>query len=266
MTLASTAAIGVVIPAYKPDVERLSSYIEGIQAEVAPEQILIELDGADPDTVARLRRTPALVHVVRNRRGKGAAIACGFDQLHTDLLVFVDADGSTTPASIAAILAPLVSGAADLSVGARRHPDAIIDIPQPLMRRFLGWGFSWFARRLLNVTLADYQCGAKALTRETWYTVRSAMTESGFAWDLELVALVAASHGRISEVPIRWNDHAGSTVAPMVTALELLQGLLSARSSVRRYHERDGVPSKYRKPAPDEGQAGQRPSALLKRK
>jgi glycosyltransferase involved in cell wall biosynthesis len=228
--------VGVVVPAYRPDVARLTRYVEALVERLDPAAVRVELDAPTEETRDALTSLPprVTVNAVPNRRGKGAAVTAGFEALETEVLAFADADGSTPAESLAAVLAPVRDGEADLAVGSRRHPEATVASHQTLARRFLGDGFAWLARRLLDVQLYDYQCGAKALTAETWAAVRDHVHEPGFAWDIELVALTGALGRRVVEVPVRWEDQPGSTVSPVGTALRLARSLLTARRRARR--------------------------------
>ncbi|QLD88536.1 glycosyltransferase [Natronomonas salina] len=230
-------SLGVVVPAFHPDVDRLNTYLEALHSKLSPHVLRVELDAADAETQEAVASfdLPVEVHSVPYRRGKGAAITEGFESLDTDRLAFVDADGSTPAAELARIVAKL--GAADVAVGSRRHPDARVVGHQTFARRFLGDGFAWLARRLLDAELYDYQCGAKALSADAWSRVRSHLYESGFAWDIELVAMAAAIGLEIEEVPIEWEDMPGSTVDPISTSLSLGAALLAARHRAKRLQD-----------------------------
>jgi hypothetical protein len=222
-------SVGVVVPAYRPDVDLLAAYVRALHDHLAPAVVRIELDAPRDGVPAALADLPeTTVNAVPERRGKGAAITAGFEALDTDVLCFVDADGSTPADSIADVVAAVQDGA-DFAVGSRRHPDAVVESHQTVARRFLGDGFAWLARRLLDAQLYDYQCGAKALTSETWERVRGDLYEPGFAWDIELVAVAAAVGSPPVEVPVRWQDHPDSTVDPVGTTLRLARGLLRSR-------------------------------------
>lgn len=206
------ADVGIVIPAYRPDPERLAAYVTDLHAALAPAHILIELDDPTTATNAALADTAATIHSSPDRRGKGAAISDGFDRLETDVLAFVDADGSTPPASLEAVLAPILADEADVSVGSRRHPDATVRVHQSRVRRRLGDFFVRVARVILPLELYDYQCGAKVISREWWNNVRDHLVSPGFAWDIEFVTIADALGARVHEVPIVWDDMPGSTV------------------------------------------------------
>ncbi|SFR37329.1 glycosyltransferase [Halogeometricum limi] len=232
-------SVGVVVPAYRPDPQRLADYVDAIRSHLSPAAVRVELDAPRPEMLDRLAALPATVNAVDVRRGKGAAITAGFEALvdEVDVLAFADADGSTPAASFAAVVDPVLSGAYDVSTGSRRHPNADVVSHQTFARRRLGDGFAWIARRLLDEHLYDYQCGAKALSADAWRSVRPHLYEAGFAWDIELVAVAGALGQRISEVPVRWEDQPGSTVSPVQTSIRLAGALLSSRHRARTIRE-----------------------------
>ena len=227
---AAGSRFGIVIPVYRADPDRLGEYIERLDDELAPARIHVEADCPSEAVLQRLASTTATVNVADRRRGKGAAITAGFDELDTDILAFVDADGSTPTSSLEAVIKPVIEGSAALAVGSRRHPEATVTTHQSRVRRRLGDVLVAIARLILPVELYDYQCGAKAIDRSTWETVRGELTSRGFAWDIELVCLVDGVGAPIREIPILWEDRPGSTV-PVVRS-----GIGFGRALFRGWH------------------------------
>ncbi|HET9093996.1 MAG TPA: glycosyltransferase family 2 protein [Solirubrobacteraceae bacterium] len=81
---------------------------------------LIVVDGHSTDAtvaVAKHLRPDARI-VLQDRRGKGNALACGFAAARGDIIVALDADGSTDPEEIPSFIAPLIAGA-DFVKGSR---------------------------------------------------------------------------------------------------------------------------------------------------
>lgn len=223
-------SLGIVIPAFRPDVRLLVAYIHDLQDGLEPASIRVELDDPrSPDIVEEIAQTGVTVSVSRDRRGKGAAITAGFEALDTDVRMFLDADGSTLVTSVAAILQPIFDGAADVSAGSRRHPASTVTSHQTIARRYLGDVFAAAARRALPTELYDYQCGAKALTAEAWDHTRTHLYEEGFAWDLELLAVAGALGLTVAEIPIIWEDKPGSTVDPIDATIDMGWALLAIR-------------------------------------
>ncbi|WP_254274015.1 glycosyltransferase [Haloarcula marina] len=230
-------SVGVVVPAFRPDVPQLRAYVAAIDETLAPETILVELDAPRHGVVDRLADVPARIETVPYRRGKGAAVTAGFERLSTDVLVFADADGSTPVRSLERVVSGVRDGDTDLAVGSRRHPDSAVTSHQTFARRFLGDGFAWLAGRLLDVSLYDYQCGAKAIDAGAWAQVRAHLYEPGFAWDVELVAIAGALDLRVTEVPIAWEDQPGSTVSPIRDSAALFRALLAARHRAKQLRD-----------------------------
>ena len=230
------SSVGLVVPAYRPDVDQLVSYLGALQTDTDPAALRVELDAPAETVESAMEAVPrgVVVSTVPYRRGKGAAITDGFEALDTDVLAFADADGATPAASVADVVAAARDGTADLAVGSRRHPGATVESHQTFARRYLGDGFAWLARRLLTVALYDYQCGAKAITAEGWSRVRQHLYEPGFAWDVELVAIAGALDCEVTEIPVRWDDRPGSTVSPVRDSLRLGRALLAARHRAKR--------------------------------
>jgi Glycosyl transferase family 2 len=82
------------------------------------EVIVVDGHSVD-DTIAVARRLRPDVRVVQqNRRGKGNALACGFEAATGDVIAMVDADGSTDPSEIPTFVRALLSGA-DFAKGTR---------------------------------------------------------------------------------------------------------------------------------------------------
>jgi glycosyltransferase involved in cell wall biosynthesis len=81
---------------------------------------VIIVDGCSRDNtieVARQYRPDARI-VMEHRRGKGAALACGFVAARGDIVVTLDADGSMAPEEIIFFVGALMSGA-DFAKGSR---------------------------------------------------------------------------------------------------------------------------------------------------
>jgi glycosyltransferase involved in cell wall biosynthesis len=108
--------VSVVIPALN-EALNLPHVFSRLPQDVF-EVILVD-GGSVDDTVAVARALRPDVRVVRqNRRGKGNALACGFVACRGDIIVMIDADGSTDPAEIPAFVAALRAGV-DFAKGTR---------------------------------------------------------------------------------------------------------------------------------------------------
>lgn len=225
--------VGVVIPAYKPNITILTAYVKALQDSVA-DTVHVELD-APSESVLGITNCADSINIASERRGKGQAITDGFNTLSTDILAFADADASVPPSSVDTVISPVRRGTADLAIGSRRHPDAVIKTHQTRLRRRMGDVFAVLARHTLPTAVYDYQCGMKALSASVWEDLRP-IHESGFAWDLEVITMAGAMDYHIKEIPITWDDDPVSTVDPLPTALDMSKSLLTIRHRVRTFN------------------------------
>jgi glycosyltransferase involved in cell wall biosynthesis len=112
----SSPTVSVVIPALNEE-RNLPHVFAKLPAGIA-EVILV--DGGSVDRTVEVARQlyPGIVVVTQTRTGKGNALACGFAACTSDIIVMIDADGSTDPAEIPLFVEKLIAGA-DFVKGSR---------------------------------------------------------------------------------------------------------------------------------------------------
>jgi glycosyltransferase involved in cell wall biosynthesis len=82
------------------------------------EVIIVDGHSVDDTLAAAQRLRPDVRIVMQNRYGKGNALACGFAAATGDIVVMIDADGSTDPCEIPKFVDALLNGA-DFAKGSR---------------------------------------------------------------------------------------------------------------------------------------------------
>jgi glycosyltransferase involved in cell wall biosynthesis len=123
---------------------------------------VIVVDGRSTDgtpEVARQLRPDARV-ISQTRKGKGNALACGFAAATGDIIVMIDADGSTDPAEIPSFVAALTAGA-DFAKGSRFAPGAGSADITPL-RRLGNRALGLFVNALFGTRYSDLCYGYNA--------------------------------------------------------------------------------------------------------
>ncbi|NMO56630.1 glycosyltransferase family 2 protein [Actinoplanes sp. TBRC 11911] len=101
-------SVSVVIPALNEE-KNLPYVFAKLPAGIS-EVVLV--DGGSVDRTVEVARElrPDIVVVQQTRTGKGNALACGFRASRGDIIVMIDADGSTDPAEIPLFVRKLVAG------------------------------------------------------------------------------------------------------------------------------------------------------------
>lgn len=153
--------VSVIIPAWN-EAANLPHVLPRIPSWVH-EVILV--DGASADgTVEAARRLWPGIHVVEQRgRGKGAALREGFEAAEGEIVVMLDADGSTDPAEIPGYVGALLAGA-DFAKGTRFIQGAGTSDMQ--WYRALGnFGFVLLVRVLFGQQYTDLCYGYNAFWR-----------------------------------------------------------------------------------------------------
>lgn len=108
--------VSVIVPAMN-EAENLP-FVASRMPDGVDQIVFVDGNSVD-DTVAVARSLwPDATFVTQTRSGKGNALACGFEAATGDIIVMIDADGSTDPAEIPLFVDALVGGA-DLAKGSR---------------------------------------------------------------------------------------------------------------------------------------------------
>ncbi len=187
--------VSVVIPALN-EAENLPLVFARIPAETM-EVILVDGESTD-DTVEVARALQPDVRVIRQEgRGKGAALRSGFRACRGDIIVMLDADGSTDPAEIPLFVGALRAGA-DLVKGSRFiQGGGTADMP---MHRVLGnRAFVWLVRLLFGSRYSDLCYGYLAFWRDVGSELR--LDADGFEIET-LIGIRALRAGLcVAEVP-----------------------------------------------------------------
>lgn len=131
-------------------------------SQVEDVEIIVVSDGSTDRTAEIARRYPdTTVLVFDQNRGYGAAIKCGFEHGHGDLLGFLDADGTCDPLMFAPLCQAIQRDNADVAIGSRMGPES----EMPLVRRAGNKLFAWMLGLLSSQVVRDTASGMRVLKR-----------------------------------------------------------------------------------------------------
>jgi glycosyltransferase involved in cell wall biosynthesis len=150
--------VSVIVPALNE--ERNLSYVAA-QMPANVDEIVFVDGGSKDNTVAVARELwPDGIHLRQTRKGKGNALSCGFAAATGDIIVMIDADGSTDPAEIPQFVGALIAGA-DFAKGSRFiQGGGSADITK--IRRLGNWGLNFLVNILFGTKYTDLCYGYNA--------------------------------------------------------------------------------------------------------
>ena len=221
----SKVLLSLIIPAYD-EATRLSGTLGQVLLYLASQPYLSEVilvdDGSTDDTAAVAQHyfdthaCPGVAMRVLSyqpNRGKGYAVRQGLLAAQGEIAVFSDADLSTPIAELPRLLAPLLTGQYDVVFGSRAIDRAVVGVHQQWLREQSGRFFNRVMRRLTGLPYADTQCGFKAFRLVTMRPLMQVAVLDGFGFDVELLYLATHAGLRLLELPVAWNNVAGSKVS-----------------------------------------------------
>lgn len=195
--------VSVIIPALN-EARNLPHVAANMPADIDE---IVFVNGRSMDDTAEVARRlwPDAIHVEQTRKGKGNALACGIEAATGDILVLIDADGSTDPAEIPRYVGALVSGA-DFAKGSRFiQGGGSADITS--FRRVGNWGLNLIVNVLFSTRYTDLCYGYNALWRHCLGVIRLPETShpegqwgDGFEIETLINVRVAAHKLNIVEV------------------------------------------------------------------
>jgi len=188
-------------------------------------ETLVVDDGSTDGTreILTASSQPKLVPVVdyNENRGKGAAVADGCRHARGDYVLLADVDLSTPLGELAKLTEAIRAGA-DLAIGSRAVPGAMVE-RGPAHRKLTGKVFSSTVRALTNLDVRDTQNGFKLLPTEAAKELFAEQLCPGFAFDVELLMRAKLAGLRIAEVPVLYVHDERSRVQVGRASVQMLR-------------------------------------------
>jgi glycosyltransferase involved in cell wall biosynthesis len=200
--------LSIVVPTLNEE-RNLPAVFSALPAEA--EVILVDGGSVDRTVAVAQELRPSVRVIQQTRTGKGNALACGFAACSGDVIVMIDADGSTDPAEIPQFVEAIVDGA-DFAKGSRFRPGGDSHDITPL-RRLGNQGLNGMVNVLFGTNFTDLCYGYNAFRRDVLDGLDLPALDlpapsdgrklwgDGFEIETLINVRVAEAGWRISEVP-----------------------------------------------------------------
>lgn len=239
----------LALPCYNEG-ERLARFLPGLCRAIEKSGLQVRIlpvdDGSDRHHRERYRdlmeshreRFPFLLSMLHldSNRGKGQAVYQGWAIAEKEeFLAFADADGAVGPAEVVRVLHRITDdpqAGGKLFAGSRIE-EADTRVERNFLRQLTGTLFRILVRLLFGLPIEDTQCGFKVLPRTFFQSHKSALVESGFAFDLELLYRAREAGLELVPVAVNWKEVKGGHMTAG-KSVELILNTLRLRKRMGR--------------------------------
>jgi glycosyltransferase involved in cell wall biosynthesis len=191
--------VSVIIPALN-EAENLPHVLPRIPERVH-KVLLVDRHSTDNTVEVARALWPNIRIIHQEGRGKGAAIRSGFAGATGDIVVMLDADGSTDPAEIPAFIGMLCAGA-DFVKGSRfLQGGGTVDMP--LIRQMGNRGLVVLANLLSRTRYTDITYGYNAI----WRRHARALALEIDGWANEIVSNIRVARSGLRVVEVACFEH-----------------------------------------------------------
>jgi glycosyltransferase involved in cell wall biosynthesis len=197
--------VSVVIPTHN-EAQSIGRVLADLPADVVTEVLVVDSNSIDGTAEIAAKMGARVLH--EPRRGYGRACLTGLaNTQNPDVVVFLDGDYSDRPAELPILLAPIIEGRADITLGSRlagkSNPGAL-----PWHQSFGNRLAAGLIRLLYGVKISDlgpFRAGRADVLREL------ELRENTYGWAVEMIVKGAIAGLRIVEVSVSYYPRIGKS-------------------------------------------------------
>ena len=188
--------LAVLIPCYNEQAT-VAKVIDDFRRELPAADIYV-FDNCCTDKTADIAREHGAVVVPEPRKGKGFVVEAMFDRIDADYFIMVDGDDTYEASYVGKLLAPVLQGQADMTVGARlseydgRSFRPLHVAGNNMVRGLINWIF--------DAQLTDIMSGYRAFNRRV--VQRVPVVSAGFEVETELTIQMLYYRLKMVEVQV----------------------------------------------------------------
>lgn len=205
--------IAVLIPCYNEEVT-IGKVIDDFRREL-PEARVYVYDNNSSDRTAEIAHAHGAVVVAEPRQGKGNVVRQMFRDVEADCYLMVDGDDTYPAEQAREVVAPILEGRADMTVGDRLSNGTY---GEENKRAFHGFGndlVRFMIRWIYGYSFDDVMTGYRAFSRPFVKTFPA--LSGGFQIETELSIHAVDRRMRIVDVPIVYRDRPEGSVSKLDT-------------------------------------------------
>lgn len=210
-------SISIIIPAYNEE-KRLPSTLQIVKGYLSSTEwdfaeIVVVNDGSTDGTAQAAKLAGARVLENPGNRGKGYSVRHGMLEAKGEWRLFSDADLSAPIDQLDRLWKAAEQEAAQVAIGSRALDRSLIGVRQPLFREGMGRFFNLVMRMITGLPFRDTQCGFKLFEAGAAREIFRRQLLDGFGFDVEVLYIARHLGFKALEIPVRWNDAAGTKVS-----------------------------------------------------
>ncbi len=223
--------VEIVVPVYN-EAAQLAERITALRTfldESFPFRALVTIvDNASTDNTAAVATAlvdamPGVAAMHLDRKGRGLALREAWSTSGAPVVAYMDVDLSTSLDALLPLVAPLLSGQRDVTIGSRLARGA--NVVRGPKRELISRTYNLILKLTLRGRFSDAQCGFKALRRDAAERLLPLVEDNKWFFDTELLVTAERLGLRIGEVPVDWVDDPDSRVNIVSTATDDLRGV-----------------------------------------
>jgi glycosyltransferase involved in cell wall biosynthesis len=197
--------VSVVIPTHN-EAQSIGRVLADLPADLVTEVLVVDSNSSDGTPEIASRMGARVLH--EPRRGYGRACLTGLAAASSpDIVVFLDGDYSDRPNELPLLLAPILEGRADITIGSRLGKHSISGA-LPWHAAFGNRLAAFMIRVLYGLAISDlgpFRAARADVLRQL------DLQEQTYGWAVEMILKGALSGFRIVEVPVSYYPRIGKS-------------------------------------------------------
>jgi glycosyltransferase involved in cell wall biosynthesis len=175
----------------------IAEVIRGFKTELPQAEIII-FDNASTDRTAEIAKSEGAQVHFETRRGKGYVVQSMYEHVDANIYVMVDGDNTYPIDKVHALIAPLLNGEADMTIGSRILSDDRSEFKP--VNWFGNIVFQNVINAIFRTQLTDILSGYRAMNRKLVKSLPLSMT--GFEIEAEITVKALERGFRLNEIPV----------------------------------------------------------------